>query len=390
MQKRIIAFIKFNKTLSWLLAGITFMMIVSGYAMTFLGVDNPLLRIFHFIFDFLFIMTFTSHMIITTFILKFKWKPTIRSILSRKADKITKLRLIQRLTSLGLLITGVLQIVTGLDWFKLGLSSLLPYPLHRELDLLLLIFLIAHISLAVYFVGLRTRVKKEISRNESINRDRREALAIMGGALIAFITALYLDKPPKIGTNITGTKGTLPPGQTEIEQLKVLHTGFSIPPWDPEMWRFEVYGHVDNPFSLTYEEFRSLPRVIRISDFHCVTGWTKFHNKWEGVSFDTIKELAKIRASARFATIECLGEYTTSLPISELAKNDVLFAYRLDNEELPPEHGGPLRLVVPHKYAYKSAKWVTKVKFTEFQELGYWELRGFSNTADPLTNDRYS
>jgi DMSO/TMAO reductase YedYZ molybdopterin-dependent catalytic subunit len=250
--------------------------------------------------------------------------------------------------------------------------------------------LIIHVSLAVYFVGLRKRANKEISRNESINRERREALTIMGGALVAFITALYLDNPLKIGTNITGAKGTLPPGQSEIEQLKVLHTGFSIPPWDPETWRFEVYGHVDNPISLNYEEFRSLRKVTRISDFHCVTGWTKFHNKWEGVSFDTIKELAKIRPSARFATIECLGEYTTSLPISELVKNDVLFAYRLDNEELPPEHGGPLRLVVPHKYAYKSAKWVIKVKFTEFQELGYWELRGFSNTADPLTNDRYS
>ena len=100
--------------------------------------------------------------------------------------------------------------------------------------------------------------------------------------------------------------------------------------------------------------------------------------------------MAKIRPNAKFATIECLRGYTTSLPITALLHQDVLFAYRLDDQELPREHGGPLRLVVPQKYAYKSAKWVIKVKFTERQELGYWESRGYSNTANPFTNDRYS
>ena len=185
-------------------------------------------------------------------------------------------------------------------------------------------------------------------------------------------------------------QGTLPPGQREIEQLKVLHTGIGIPPWDPETWRFEVYGKVDNPISLKFEEFKNLPNIIVPADFHCVTGWTKFDNKWEGVSFQHIIELAGLRSSARFATIECLRGYTTSLPVADLSREDVMLAYRLDDMELPSEHGGPLRLVVPHKYGYKSAKWVFKVKFTEYQELGYWETRGYSNSANPFTNDRYS
>jgi DMSO/TMAO reductase YedYZ molybdopterin-dependent catalytic subunit len=134
----------------------------------------------------------------------------------------------------------------------------------------------------------------------------------------------------------------------------------------------------------------ALPRVIRNADFHCVTGWTKFDNKWEGVSFRHIVDLAKLKIDARYATFECLGGYTTSLSIIDLNRDDVVFAYRLDDRELPREHGGPLRLVVPQKYGYKSAKWVFRVEFTAFQELGYWEKRGYSNTANPFTNDRYS
>jgi DMSO/TMAO reductase YedYZ molybdopterin-dependent catalytic subunit len=108
------------------------------------------------------------------------------------------------------------------------------------------------------------------------------------------------------------------------------------------------------------------------------------------VSFSHLAEIARLKPSARFATIDCLRGYTTSLPVNELIQDDVLLAYRLDDMELPREHGGPLRLVVPQKYGYKSAKWVIRIKFTEFQELGYWESRGYSNTANPFTNDRYS
>lgn len=382
--------IKFNKLLSWILLEVTIVMVSSGYAMTFIGVNIPAFRAVHIIFDLLFAAAFLFHMIITTVVIRFKWRATLGSLLSGTTEPVTLLRVVQRFSGLMLLTAGGLQILTGLDWFKLGLSRILPYPLHRINDFYLLLSLIVHVSIGIHFALVRRRLGLQLSENEKISQERREALALIGGSAIALISSILLGNPPKIGTGVSVQKGVLPPGQTEIERMKVLHTGIGIPPWDPSTWRFEVYGLVDNPVSLTWEEFTSIPSVIRVSDFHCVTGWTKFDNMWEGVSFKTIMDRAEIRYNAKYATIECLRGYTTSLPITSLLHQDVLFAYRLDDQELPREHGGPLRLVVPQKYGYKSAKWVIKVKFTEIQELGYWETRGYSNTANPFTNDRYS
>ena len=358
--------------------------------MTFIGVNIPSFRVVHFVFDVLFSLTFLVHAFISTNIIRFKWRSILKTILTGSASGTSKLRVIQRVSSWGIFVTAGLQVATGLDWFKLGLSSLLPYPLHRENDLFLLIFLTAHVAVGVHFKLLQRRVGQKLPVEVKVSHERREAIAVIGGAVLALFSAFYLRNPPKVGTGSPVPRGTLPPGQTEIEQLKILHTGIGIPEYDPETWRFEVYGKVDKPLSFTWEEFRALPSVIRESDFHCVTGWTKFGNRWEGVSFSQIKNLAEIRPNARYATIECLSGYTTSLSIPELLHQDVVFAYRLDDEELPRQHGGPLRLVVPQKYAYKSAKWVIKVKFTKVQELGYWETRGYSNTANPFTNDRYS
>jgi DMSO/TMAO reductase YedYZ molybdopterin-dependent catalytic subunit len=181
----------------------------------------------------------------------------------------------------------------------------------------------------------------------------------------------------------------LPPGQNEVNELVVLNEG-PVPQFDEKIWSFQVYGMVQNQMSLNYAQFLKLPRVQSISDFHCVTGWSKLDNRWEGVRFRTIVEMAKVSADAKFATIECENSYTTSLPLEDLTRDDVLLSYRLDDKELPPEHGGPLRIVVPEKYGYKSAKWVRKIKFTKEQELGFWETRGYSNTADPNKEERYS
>jgi DMSO/TMAO reductase YedYZ molybdopterin-dependent catalytic subunit len=185
------------------------------------------------------------------------------------------------------------------------------------------------------------------------------------------------------------TRSNIPSGQHEITQLQVLHVG-GIPKFDLATWTYEVFGLVNKPFVLTWPEFRNLPEIETLSDFHCVTGWSRLDNRWGGVQFKKIYETAEPNDNAHYATIICDGGYTTSLPLQELLDNDVLFAYKLDGRELEPRFGGPLRIVVPKKYAYKSAKWVRKVKFTEQQELGYWELRGYSNTADPWTEDRYS
>jgi len=182
----------------------------------------------------------------------------------------------------------------------------------------------------------------------------------------------------------------VPPNQRVVDaKFPFLHVG-SVPKFNPETWDFVVEGLVENPLRLTYSEFLKLPRTVSVSDFHCVTGWTVLDVKWEGVAFKTIFDMVKPKSNAHFVTVVAVEDYTTSLPLKDLLDNDVLLAFKLNGNPLAPEHGGPLRLVVPKKYAYKSAKWVRMLRFTEKQELGYWEKRGYSNTADPWKEERYA
>lgn len=378
-----------NKAVSWFLFMTTMLVIGTGYTMTFLISDNALLRIYHFMFIGLFTLSFILHVYITIFVVRFDWIGRIKGMFKPHSKYLT-LRVIQMLSGLLLIVFSGLQLVSGLDWFKLGLGALLPYLVHRDNDLWVVIFLSIHMSAGLRFWMVRRRVKVTQPEQEPISLERRESIIAMGGAVLGILGALLFNNPTQIGSGISGPKGVLPPGQSEIERLKVLHTGAGIPPFDEDTWKFEVTGLVENPISLSYEEFRALPRVGRIADFHCVTGWTKFDNLWEGVSFQYIKELVKPLENARFVTVEAQRSYTTSLSIPELSHQDVMLAVRLDDMELPREHGGPLRLIVPHKYGYKSAKWVYELRFTEEQELGYWEVRGYSNSANPFTNDRYS
>jgi DMSO/TMAO reductase YedYZ molybdopterin-dependent catalytic subunit len=184
-------------------------------------------------------------------------------------------------------------------------------------------------------------------------------------------------------------KQKVPPNQRVTSGFPVLHYG-GVPRFDAKKWDFVVEGLVENLVRLTHAEFLNLPKITDVNDFHCVTGWSRLDNKWEGVAFKTIFDLVKPLKEAKFVTIVAEGEYTTSLPLKDLLDPDVILAYKLADKPLPPEHGGPLRLVVPKKYAYKSAKWVRKLRFTKEQELGFWETRGYSNTADPWKEERYA
>jgi len=182
----------------------------------------------------------------------------------------------------------------------------------------------------------------------------------------------------------------VPPNQrVASDKFPVLHVG-SVPKFNPETWDFKVEGLVEAPLKLNYSEFLKLPSVVSVSDFHCVTGWSVLDNRWEGVTFKTLLGMVKPKPNAHYVTVVADGDYTTSLPIEDLTDNDVLLAYKLNDKPLEPKHGGPLRLVVPKRYAYKSAKWVRKLRFTEKQELGFWEQRGYSNTADPWKEERYA
>ncbi|WP_138006604.1 molybdopterin-dependent oxidoreductase [Halalkalirubrum salinum] len=181
----------------------------------------------------------------------------------------------------------------------------------------------------------------------------------------------------------------LPPGQRETDRFPVLSKS-GTPSWTPEEWTFEVWGAVSDPLAYTYEEFRDLPAETHLQDFHCVTGWSKFDCQFTGVPFAEIVDRAGVREEAEHVMFHSLDGYTTDLSLSECLEDGVLFAYDYDGEALPGDHGGPLRVVTPQKYAYKGAKWVTGVEFLTEPERGYWELRGYSDSANPWAEERYS
>jgi DMSO/TMAO reductase YedYZ molybdopterin-dependent catalytic subunit len=180
-----------------------------------------------------------------------------------------------------------------------------------------------------------------------------------------------------------------PPGQHLTRGWPILHAE-SIPPFDPATWRFRIDGDVEQPLDWSWEEFRALPTTTVTSDFHCVTGWSKLDNEWEGVSFQEIAGRARPKPTASHALVEAPSGYTANLPLDALTDDDVLFAWSHNGEPLPPEHGGPLRLVVPKRYGWKSVKWAVRVRLTDRDVRGYWEERGYHNEADPWLEQRYS
>ena len=188
--------------------------------------------------------------------------------------------------------------------------------------------------------------------------------------------------PPEIAARV-------PPGQRLVKSWPVLHFG-SIPRFDGEHWDVEVSGLVEEPFTLSYQELLDLPRVTVDADMHCVTGWTTLDNTWEGVSFRTIVERAKPTDEATWVIAHGANGYTSDLSFEAMDDDDVLLAWRNHGEDLTAEHGWPLRLVVPKRYAWKSAKWLTGLEFTAKNSRGFWEVRGYHIHAEPFAEERYS
>jgi DMSO/TMAO reductase YedYZ molybdopterin-dependent catalytic subunit len=188
----------------------------------------------------------------------------------------------------------------------------------------------------------------------------------------------------------------LPVGQHEVRNWPVLDLG-DLPSVTTGDWRLEVSGLIENPVTLTWDEFLALPQVDDVSDFHCVTTWSRFDNHWRGVRFRTIAELVVPRPEATH--VLCTGydrapgtdiPYTTSLPIARAVEDDVLLVHTWEGRPLPREHGGPCRMITPKLYAWKGTKWIRRVDFLSRDRKGFWEVRGYSNTAEPWLNDRYS
>ena len=183
-------------------------------------------------------------------------------------------------------------------------------------------------------------------------------------------------------------KNRVPPNQRLTEKWPVLHHG-GVPSIDVSKWTFRIWGLVEKERKLSYEEFMALPSVTVLSDVHCVTGWSRLDNTWEGVSTQVIKELVKVFPEAKFVILHGAGSFTTNLSLNDFLESDVLFAIKHNGEPLTPEHGYPLRLVVPRLYFWKSAKWVEGVEFTAKDRRGFWESRGYHNHGDPWKEERY-
>jgi DMSO/TMAO reductase YedYZ molybdopterin-dependent catalytic subunit len=184
-------------------------------------------------------------------------------------------------------------------------------------------------------------------------------------------------------------EGRLPPGQSLTLKWPVLHYG-GVPEFDAAKWDFKITGEVDSPLHLNWDEFRALPQTEVLSDFHCVTHWSRLDNHWKGVLFTEVLKLVQPKPTAQFALLLAEEGYTANVSLADLKRPDVLFAFEHDGGPLPPEHGGPLRLVVPHLYGWKSVKWVRGFTLLDHDQLGFWERNGYHAYGDPWKEQRYS
>ena len=183
--------------------------------------------------------------------------------------------------------------------------------------------------------------------------------------------------------------GRLPPGQKLTPGFPVLDLGVQ-----PEIplgeWTYTIDGLVENPVTLDWAAFSALPQVEDTSDFHCVTTWSKYDCRWGGVAFTTLYELARPKPEAKFVYFTGYDGYSANLPLAACLDDDVLIATSFEGAPVPREHGGPARVIIPKLYAWKGSKFVKGMTFLAEDKLGFWEVRGYSNTADPWTEDRYA
>jgi DMSO/TMAO reductase YedYZ molybdopterin-dependent catalytic subunit len=181
----------------------------------------------------------------------------------------------------------------------------------------------------------------------------------------------------------------LPPGQYLTEKWPVLHAG-DVPDVDVSIWRLTVGGEVESPLTLSYEELLALPATEVNTDIHCVTRWSRFDAAFKGVHWRELASLCRPTPTARFAIAHAEHGFTANVPLAALEDEHALVAYEADGEPLTPEHGGPVRLVVPTKYFWKSAKWLTGIELSSVDKPGFWERYGYHNDADFWKEERYA
>lgn len=181
----------------------------------------------------------------------------------------------------------------------------------------------------------------------------------------------------------------VPPGQTVTERFPILHEG-EVPHYSMADWSLSIFGEAENKGSWTFEQLLELPQTKVVCDIHCVTRWSKLDTEWEGVRFSELLARLDVSPEARYVMVHADQDYETNLPIEDLLRDDVILAHRYDGAPLSDKHGGPLRLIVPHLYFWKSAKWITGLEFMKEDRPGFWERNGFHNYADPFREQRFS
>ncbi|GAC1044466.1 sulfite oxidase-like oxidoreductase [Rhizobium sp. No.120] len=181
----------------------------------------------------------------------------------------------------------------------------------------------------------------------------------------------------------------LPPGQHLVKNWPVLDLGVQ-PQISLSSWRLDVIGFVENRLSLDWATFQAIEQTTRVSDIHCVTTWSRYDNRWEGVSTRDLLDLAMPTAEAQHVLLTSYDGYTTNLPLADFAAEDAILATAWENQPLTREHGGPMRLVVPHLYFWKSAKWLNRIELIGADRAGFWEKNGYHMYGDPWREQRYS
>lgn len=194
------------------------------------------------------------------------------------------------------------------------------------------------------------------------------------------------------GRLLTGTVAIpaqrLPPGQREVKDWPVLDLGIQ-PDVPRSVWRLALDGAVENPVTLDWDALMALPQEDSVCDIHCVTQWSRFDNRWQGVPVRAIVDLVRPGPGVTHVLFEAWDDYTTNLRFEQFTAEDCYLVHHWNGRPIPREHGGPLRVLVPRYYLWKSAKWVRRITFAETDRKGFWETRGYNNNADPWREERY-
>ncbi|MED5047986.1 sulfite oxidase-like oxidoreductase [Bacillus siamensis] len=191
-------------------------------------------------------------------------------------------------------------------------------------------------------------------------------------------------------TKQTGQSDRIPPNQNVTTKFPVLHAG-NVPYYeDMSKWNLQVYGLVDRPMLLSFDDIKAFPKAELKNDIHCVTGWSRLDNVWQGIRAKDIAEKAGVHKEAGFVILHAEEGWTANLPLSDFTRDTSLLAYAHNGEPLTPEHGYPLRGVFPHLYFWKSAKWLRGIQFTKENHPGFWEKNGYHMRGDPWKNQRFT